>query len=144
MEPCDIMIKTKQITCGVLITDGTHLLICHPTHNVTWNLPKGRQDPGETYAETAVRELAEETGIVLTIDQIELLGEYEYKHNKQIVLFKHTVDQMPAIDNLHCPSLFEYHGVMTPEMDDYAVVDYPTAFDMLNKDLAKVLRTIFV
>jgi len=138
------MNKPKQITCGVLITNGTQLLICHPTHNVTWNLPKGRQDPGESFAETAVRELAEETGIELTIDQIEFLGEYEYKHNKQIVLFKHSVEQMPDVKTLHCPSLFDYHGVMTPEMDNYAVVDYDTAFKMLNRDLTKVLRTIFV
>lgn len=144
MEPRDTMTKPKVATCGVLITDGTNLLICHPTYNVTWNLPKGRQDPGETFAETAVRELAEETGIELAIDQIEFLGEYPYKTNKPIVLFKHTVEQMPDIATLHCPSMFDYRGVPTPEMDNYAVVDYPTAFKMLNGDLAKILRTIFV
>lgn len=38
-----------------------------------WDLPKGKQDPGETLAQTAVREVCEETGLV-DLDLIEKLG----------------------------------------------------------------------
>ncbi|WP_446214079.1 NUDIX hydrolase [Micromonospora sp. IBSANI012] len=38
----------------------------HPRLGTWWELPGGGTDPGETYAETAVRELREETGFVVT------------------------------------------------------------------------------
>jgi 8-oxo-dGTP pyrophosphatase MutT (NUDIX family) len=43
---------------------------------VTWTLPKGTPDPGETVEETALREVAEETG--LTVRIIEPLPSIEY------------------------------------------------------------------
>jgi 8-oxo-dGTP pyrophosphatase MutT (NUDIX family) len=139
------MIKPKIISCGVVITNGTQILICHPTGHTqtTWDLPKGRQDPGEETITTAVRELAEETGIHITEAQVSLIGEYEYKHTKTLVLYKHTVDVMPDVAMLHCPSEFEDNGVMIKEMDDYAVVDIDRALSMVNPDLERILRSIF-
>ena len=43
---------------------------------VTWTLPKGTPDPGETVEETAVREVGEETGLDVRI--IEPLPDIEY------------------------------------------------------------------
>jgi 8-oxo-dGTP pyrophosphatase MutT (NUDIX family) len=139
------MIKHKIISCGVVITNGTQILICHPTGHTqtTWDLPKGRQDPGEETITTAVRELGEETGIHITEDQVELIGQYEYKHTKTLVLYKHIVDVMPDVATLHCPSEFEYNGAMIKEMDDYAVVDIKQALSMVNPDLERILRSIF-
>lgn len=37
--------------------------------SVTWTLPKGTPDPGETLEETALREVAEETGLEVRIVQ---------------------------------------------------------------------------
>ena len=129
----------------MVITNGTQILICHPTGHTqtTWDLPKGRQDPGEETITTAVRELGEETGIHITEDQVELIGQYEYKHTKTLVLYKHIVDVMPDVATLHCPSEFEYNGAMIKEMDDYAVVDIKQALSMVNPDLERILRSIF-
>lgn len=44
--------------------------------SVTWTLPKGTPDPGETIEETAVREVAEETGLEVRI--VEPLQSIEY------------------------------------------------------------------
>jgi len=43
---------------------------------VTWTLPKGTPDPGETREETALREVAEETGLEVSI--LEPLRAIEY------------------------------------------------------------------
>jgi 8-oxo-dGTP pyrophosphatase MutT (NUDIX family) len=43
---------------------------------VTWTLPKGTPDPGETLEETAVREVTEETGLEVRI--VEPLSAIEY------------------------------------------------------------------
>jgi 8-oxo-dGTP pyrophosphatase MutT (NUDIX family) len=44
--------------------------------SVTWTLPKGTPDPGETIEETALREVAEETGLEVRI--VEPLSAIEY------------------------------------------------------------------
>ncbi len=54
----------------VLNKFGKVLLIYRRGH---WDLPKGKQDPGETLAETAVREVQEETGLK-KIELLEKLG----------------------------------------------------------------------
>jgi 8-oxo-dGTP pyrophosphatase MutT (NUDIX family) len=43
---------------------------------VTWTLPKGTPDPGETLEETALREVTEETGLEVRI--VEPLSSIEY------------------------------------------------------------------
>jgi len=46
-----------------------------------WALPKGLVDPGETPAETAVREAAEETGLAASLD--EKLGDVRYVYTRR-------------------------------------------------------------
>jgi 8-oxo-dGTP pyrophosphatase MutT (NUDIX family) len=47
----------------------------------TWALPKGNLDPGETPAETAVREVLEETGVHGRL--IEKLGDVKYTYTRR-------------------------------------------------------------
>jgi 8-oxo-dGTP pyrophosphatase MutT (NUDIX family) len=47
----------------------------------TWALPKGVIDPGETGAETAVREVAEETGLSGRLDR--KLGDVRYVYTRR-------------------------------------------------------------
>ena len=47
----------------------------------TWALPKGNIDPGETPAETAVREVLEETGVQGTL--VEKLGDVKYTYTRR-------------------------------------------------------------
>jgi 8-oxo-dGTP pyrophosphatase MutT (NUDIX family) len=47
----------------------------------TWALPKGNLDPGETPAETAVREVLEETGVQGRL--VEKLGDVKYAYTRR-------------------------------------------------------------
>ena len=57
--------------CGAVVYRGTergveYLLIRQ--HDGAWGFPKGHMDPGEREGQTALREIAEETGIRVTIE----------------------------------------------------------------------------
>ena len=132
----------NSITCGVVITDGEQILICHPTNGNYWDLPKGKQDPGETNMETAIRELREETGLHARPVDLLALGTHDYKATKQLGLFLWHVDQMPEPDTLSCDSKFNHDGHDIPEMDGYAVVDYQEALNRVNPDMRRVLSKI--
>ncbi len=60
---------------GIAIVWGTKILLVHPT-GASWQkrtigIPKGSIEAGETELEAALRETFEETGITLTVDQLE-------------------------------------------------------------------------
>jgi 8-oxo-dGTP pyrophosphatase MutT (NUDIX family) len=134
--------KKMITTCGVIVTDGVQMLICHPTHGRTWDLPKGRKDPGELDSEAAVRELLEETGIAADAHQLVYLDQYDYKKNKQLVLFRLSVKEMPDPALLICTSMFEMHGKQFPEMDQFVVTTKAIALEKVNADLARIIQSI--
>ncbi len=53
------------------------ILVVHRTQHKDVSLPKGKVDPGETLPETAVREIAEETGLIIGLGAP--LGVVEYQ-----------------------------------------------------------------
>ncbi len=63
---------------GVVVrTDGgVEVCLIRPTGRSVWGLPKGGVEEGETLAETALREVAEETGLVGVVEQD--LGSIDY------------------------------------------------------------------
>ncbi|MFI6950747.1 NUDIX domain-containing protein [Streptomyces sp. NPDC050422] len=58
-----------SVTAAVL-DDAGRLLVIHKTDNNLWALPGGGHDIGERIADTAVREVDEETGIKVEVDGI--------------------------------------------------------------------------
>jgi 8-oxo-dGTP pyrophosphatase MutT (NUDIX family) len=61
MPKAHMSIKEYETGGGVVLHDGQMLLLERPKRGEI-RLPKGHIDPGETAAETALREVAEETG----------------------------------------------------------------------------------
>ena len=52
----------------VVVRDGDRFLVLRETkHGQNWYLPAGRVEPGETFAEAAIRETLEETGVPITL-----------------------------------------------------------------------------
>ncbi|MGK5441044.1 NUDIX hydrolase [Micromonospora sp. URMC 105] len=91
----------------------------HPRLGTWWELPGGGTDPGETYAETAVRELREETGFVVTAAQ---LGPPSWRRRASFVhrQRRHLQDEVVMTVRL---------DAVAPEIDgaerlDYEVEDY--------------------
>ncbi|MDQ1039661.1 8-oxo-dGTP pyrophosphatase MutT (NUDIX family) [Streptomyces sp. V3I8] len=55
---------------AVVQDDSGQLLLIHKTDNDLWALPGGGHDIGESIGETVVREVSEETGIQVAVDNI--------------------------------------------------------------------------
>lgn len=103
------MPPSKSLSCGVIVTDKDFLrvLAIRPfgkPKNI--DLPKGGKDPGESPEIAALRELKEETGLVLQPNQLTDLGVYPYTSTKNLHLFYTIVDEFPPIESLRCNSFF--------------------------------------
>ncbi|KKI92964.1 NUDIX hydrolase [Bacillus sp. SA1-12] len=62
------------VGCGVIIEDNGMILLQHRTDEDNWCIPGGMMEIGETFEETAKREVFEETG--LTVSHLELFEIY--------------------------------------------------------------------
>ena len=62
--------------CWRLVGGVAKVLVVHRDSRADVSLPKGKVDPGEMLPQTAVREIAEETGLAITLGAP--LGTVEY------------------------------------------------------------------
>jgi 8-oxo-dGTP pyrophosphatase MutT (NUDIX family) len=70
--------------------DETILIIQDWKNPPLWKFPGGKKDPGENPYQTAVREVEEETGIILTPDALRLVARLDIKEDWPRVKRKHT------------------------------------------------------
>ena len=132
----------KPVSCGVIVTDGTRILHGHATRSPRWDIPKGLAEPGETLAAAAVRELAEETGLVVAESELRPLGVHAYLRDKDLALFVWTPATMPEPDALVCRSTFSLPGgAVLPEFDRFALFDWHAALGKVGKNMARALAT---
>lgn len=129
-----------KTSCGVIITDGTSLILGHATGMSHYDIPKGQIEEGETYMEAATRELMEETGLsaVNLID----IGHHSYIPSKNLHLFLMRVPVLPEAQKLKCLSYFERNGRIYPEMDYFIHSKWENVASYVTKNMLKVLTTI--
>lgn len=87
-------LRVKAATsCGGVVyrltEAGVAILLCGRRQPCTWSLPKGTPNPGEAREDTALREVREETGLEVAIE--EPLGEIDYWFTSLNARFHKTV-----------------------------------------------------
>lgn len=80
----------REKCCGGVIVHGGKVLMVQQENDV-FVFPKGHVEKGETEVETALREILEETGVVVELDTTRRIGLHYYIESidvdKEVVLF---------------------------------------------------------
>jgi 8-oxo-dGTP pyrophosphatase MutT (NUDIX family) len=122
---------------GLAVRDGRVLLVAsrYPNHTQPlWNLPGGRQQPGELLCETAVREVFEETGLRAEIRELAYVGE-SYDPNSGV----HFVSATFAIDV--GPSTAALRASAQDDTGDHVVaVEWVEVGDIASRIVVGVVR----
>ena len=80
------ILGSRRFRIGVyaLVFDGEHVLLAHRRDIDWWNLPGGGMEVGETVDEAMIREVREETGLKVRVEQ--LVGVYSKPQKQEVVL----------------------------------------------------------
>lgn len=90
-------------SAGGVVLVGERVVVLRKRLNQELRLPKGRLESGETPAQAALREVAEETGFA-DLGLVRLLGEreIEYRNGASLIARRTTWFQMRLVSTLRC------------------------------------------
>ena len=131
----------RRLSCGIVVVAATReLLLCHVTGQRHWDLPKGGINEGETPRQAAVRETAEEAGLVFAAELLLDLGRFAYAAKKDLHLFA-TLSERVDPQRLCCESTFVERGSSRrlPEMDGFGWFELDRVGELCTARMAAVL-----
>ncbi|CAG4890471.1 NUDIX hydrolase [Paraburkholderia gardini] len=135
----------RVISCGVVLLDAAgRVLLAHATETSHWDIPKGHGEAGEAPHVTALREMVEETGIVLARERLKDLGLFVYRRDKDLHLFAARArDGEIDIEQCTCTSMFPRRsdGTMIPEMDAYRWTEPDEVDRYASRSLTRLFQT---
>ena len=138
----------KEITCAVLITQSInnekHLFMAHSTGNNFWDVPKGVGEVGEAAVDTAIRELREETGFIVTADELVDMGICAYNGKKDMHVFVYNGNTVFESKEGVCTSFFmcPYTQKEKVEVDDFKYVPFSDVRSHCTKSFIKVFDKV--
>jgi len=85
---------------GIIVRDGRVVVVHRPQYG-DWTLPKGKLEDGESWEAGALREVAEETGLVCELGEEIGRTRYVDSHgrNKEVRYFRMTAAGEPRAQN---------------------------------------------
>ncbi len=137
--------NARTVSCGVVLLDRRgHVFLAHATDTSHWDIPKGQGEEGEAPIDAALRELREETGIVLAPERLTDLGRFAYRQDKDLHLFAVRVEDGEVdIACCECTSMFPSRrdGTPIPEMDGFIWVAPSDVGRYASRSLARLFET---
>lgn len=131
-----------EISAGIIFIKDDSVFLCHATNTPYWGIPKGHIEPGETRAETAIRECFEETSFIADERDLVDLGEHPYYKGKNLHLFLYTGKFMPVPALSVCTSYVEPHIGDFPENDAFEYVHFTRLKQMMSKSQYKLIKKV--
>ena len=135
---------TLVIAAGGVVRNPQGDVLCI-FRNGKWDLPKGKQDPGEKPRQTALREVSEETGIKDLCITKRLESTYHtYKEKEQHILKKTFWYEMSSNEENLNPQkeegITEVRWVKTSEIDKIIENTYGSVSNLLSKCKKNVFK----
>jgi len=96
----DPAIYAAGAVCWRLIDGKIHVLLIHRTVYGDVTIPKGKVDPGETLPQTAVREIAEETGLAVANGEVAAIEWVTIKKARTYLSYTPDVEIIDAFAKL--------------------------------------------
>ena len=107
---------------------GKEIAIVHRPNYDDWTLPKGKRDPGESWQQTALREIKEETGCEAQLDAFAGSTAYAVKGVAKVVLFWH----MSLVEDCHFQANSEVDELLWLSAEDaLEKLDYENERELL-------------
>ena len=142
--------KTRQVvSAGGIVyrteNDQIEIVICGRFDPNTYNLPKGTPEKNETIYETAIREVSEETGLIVRVERFVGVVSYKFMDNHELdadVIDKKVIYFLmrPTAGN------FSYHDEefdtveWVAELDLVSILTYENEVSIVQKGLSMVKR----
>ena len=128
------------LSCGTLVLDREReLLLGHASGSARWDIPKGLSEPGESARETARRETAEESGLVLASESLLDLGRHPYLRGKDLHLFAVLIERVDPARCTCSTHFLDRRNRLRPEVDAHAWVPFEAVVSHCGKSLAVLL-----